>query len=97
MKYNNFMLKLTFRAMMKHNSIHMAEVLSVQMLYIYELIIHTSLLSDMSWSTGHQQAILHLLSALQLLGIHWPSSVSQSTHTTQISGLYLICRIVPIC
>jgi hypothetical protein len=48
----------------------------------------------MSWYSGHQQAILHLLSALLLLSIHWQSSLSQSTCTTQISGrlcgLYLI-------
>jgi hypothetical protein len=52
MMYNNFMLKLDFRVMTKHNSIHIAEVLSVQILYIAELIIHTSLLSQhdlVSW------------------------------------------------
>jgi hypothetical protein len=46
MMYNNFMLKLTFRAMTKQNSTHTEKILSTQILYTAELSIHCSLLSQ---------------------------------------------------
>jgi hypothetical protein len=60
--YTNLILKLTARAMKKHNIICSGEVLSMQQLYTAELIINSSLLSQhvlVYWpSTGYFAFIL---------------------------------------
>jgi hypothetical protein len=105
MMYTNFILKLTFKAMAKHNSIHTREVLSTQLFYVVELIIDSSLLSQqilfyfllavcfafiVSWNV-----VKYILANVYNFWIYMCNTNYWMNYGHFISEL--ICCIVPVC